>query len=326
MQRHWSLIAAAVFLIATDTGYSQDNQRSTPRPSQEIRKLLERAEDSFSRGDAAGLADCWTASGDFAGPGGDRIEGRENIEKVFREFFATHKDQKLKLHVASFRMVGDDLVLLDAVSETKPEPAEGAGESSLLSLVLLKRDGHWLIESARETGSSTSPPGGHLKILEWMVGNWAEEASPQSGLSVRSTCDWTANQSFLIRKFKVEGRADLMHAGTEVIGWDPVAHRIRSWVFDSDGGFGENAWVKDGNRWLVRHFGTRPDGSEISATNILTLVDADTVFLQSKDRTVNGQRQPDVPAITIKRQRAAKAKPSAKEPAQPQPRHVLPQP
>ena len=112
-------------------------------------------------------------------------------------------------------------MLLDAVSETKPEPAEVAGESSLLSLVLLKRDGHWLIESARETGSSTSSPGGHLKVLEWMVGNWAKEASPQSGLSVRSTCDWTANQSFLIRKFKVEGRPDLMHAGTEVIGGTP---------------------------------------------------------------------------------------------------------
>ena len=96
---------------------------------------------------------------------------------------------------------------------------------------------------------------------------------------MRSTCDWTANRAFLIRKFKVEGAADVSRAGTEVIGWDPRARRIRSWAFDTDGGFGENVWVKDGNRWLVRCAGTRPDGSEVSATNVFTVVDANTVLL-----------------------------------------------
>ena len=56
-----------------------------------------------------------------------------------------------------------------------------------------------------------------------MVGDWADEVPAQNGISVHSTCDWTANQAFLIRKFKVEGRADVSRAGTEVIGWDPRA-------------------------------------------------------------------------------------------------------
>ena len=78
-----------------------------------------------------------------------------------------------------------------------------------------------------------------------------------------------------------------MHGGTEVIGWDPRTSRIRSWVFDSDGGFGENVWVHDGNRWLIKYSGTLADGSEASATHILTNVDAATATLQSKDRVVD---------------------------------------
>ena len=61
---------------------------------------------------------------------------------------------------------------------------------------------------------------------------------------------------FVIRKFTVEGKKGVDQAGTEVIGWDPHAKRLRSWVFDSNGGFGENMWVKDGNRWLMQYSGT----------------------------------------------------------------------
>ena len=29
---------------------------------------------------------------------------------------------------------------------------------------------------------------------------------------------------------------------TQRIGWDPAAKQIRSWEFDSEGGFGEGTW------------------------------------------------------------------------------------
>ena len=106
-------------------------------------------------------------------------------------------------------------------------------------------------------------------------------------------------QAFLIRKFKVEGKAALLHGGTEVIGWDPRTSRIRFWVFDSDGGFGENVWVRDGNRWLVKYSGTMTDGSEASATHIVTKVDTDTIRLESRDRIVNGGDAPDIPETVL---------------------------
>src|SRR5208337_4620261 len=118
-------------------------------------------------------------------------------------------------------------------------------------------------------------------------------------------------------KFKVEGKEAILHDGTEIIGWDPRANRIRSWVFDSDGGFGENVWVHDGNRWLIKYSGTLADGSEASATQILTKVDATTATLQSRDRIVNGAAQADIPETELKRQ--AEVKPAAKAEDGPQP-------
>ena len=176
-------------------------------------------------------------------------------------------------------------------------------------MVLVKQSGRWLIESARETASHAPLDVNHLKELEWLTGDWASETS-KVGISLRTSCDWTASQAFLIRKFKVEGKGALLHGGTEIIGWDPRTSRIRSWVFDADGGFGENVWVRDGDRWLIKYTGTLADGSEASATHILAKIDAKTATLQSKDRVVNGERQADVPESTIVRQ--ASEKPAAK--------------
>lgn len=305
MPRLLDTISAALLVITAGISFAQDTKAPGRSPTQEVRKLLTEVEDSFSRGDAKGLAACWTVNGDFTGPAGERAEGRQNIEKAFGEFFATRKDCRLKLRLTSFRVASDGLALLDTISEVQPAGTAGAGETSL-SLVLVKRDNRWLIESARESAAPAPPPVQHLRDLEWMVGDWADERSPADSVSVRSTCDWTANRAFLIRKFKVEGKGDVSRAGTEIIGWDPRAQRIRSWAFDSDGGFGESVWVRDGNRWLVRYSGIRPDGNEASATNLLTVVDANTVRLQSRDRTANGERRPDVAEITIKRQVVAK--------------------
>ena len=125
-----------------------------------------------------------------------------------------------------------------------------------------------------------------LKGLQWMVGDWAAEGTRESGVSVQSTCDWTANESYLIRKFTVEGKQAFVHGGTEVIGWDPRLHRIRSWTFDSDGGFGESTWTHDGRHWIIVYTGTLANGDDVSAVHVVTPVDADTMTVRSKDRTI----------------------------------------
>lgn len=319
MPRRFAMVSAMVLVLAAEVCLAQGKKADESAANQDIRKLLGEMEDSFNRGDAKALAACWTPRGEFVGPGGERIDGREDIEKGFQASFAANKNSKLTLRVLSLRVVSEGVALVDALAEVKPVPAAGEATSAL---VLVKQDGRWLIDSARDTVRHTASQTQHLKPLEWMVGDWTNEASSNSGVAVQSDCDWTANRAFLIRKYKIEGGGALLHGGTEVIGWDPRARRIRSWVFDFDGGFGENVWVQDGNRWLVQFSGTLGDGRAASATHVFTPLDANTATLESKGRTLNGTPQPDTPKITLKRQ-AAKP-PAVKSEGAAKPTSVLP--
>ncbi len=279
-------------------------------------------EESFNHGDAKGLAACWAPDGEFVGPRGQRIEGREKIEAAFREFLAAHPNAKLQLAVASCRLLGDDVAVVDLLPKLTPAPEELEAEP-VSTAVLVKRDGRWMIGSMHESVSAGPSPYAHLRHLQWMVGDWTSETKGESRMSAQTTCDWTRNGSYLIRKFTVKRGSSVPLAGTEVIGWDPRGNRIRSWTFDSNGGFGESVWTRDDGRWIVKYTGTLADGSDVSATHIITPVGADTITVQFKDRVVNGEKQPDLPEATLKRRAPSETKSKSSEPASP-PRKVLP--
>ena len=85
----------------------------------------------------------------------------------------------------------------------------------------------------------------------------------------------------------------------QIIGWDPAAKQIRSWVFDSDGGFGMGTWTKKDNRWSVQKSGVLPDGRRSSAVNIFTQLDDSTMTLQSVNRMVDGELLPNIDEVKI---------------------------
>ncbi len=316
MQRLIGTLSAAL-LVAVTAASALAQEKAAPAAGtaesgaaqrRAVLAVLTQLETGFNTGDAKSLAACWTENGEFVGPSGTRADGREDIQKQFQEAFAAHRTaSKLKIHVNHVRLVGENLALVEAVPEVKS--AADTGGAPVSAFVLVKQGDRWLIASARETIMHLPPQTNHLKELEWLIGEWSSETS-SAGITLHTNCSWTADRAFLIRKFKVEGKGTILHGGTEVIAWDPRNGRIRSWVFDADGGFGENVWVHDGKRWLIKYSGTLADGSEASATHILNNVDADTLTLQSRDRVVNGAAEPDIPETTLKRQ--AEAKPPVK--------------
>ena len=328
MSRYFVLLPIMIALVAVPMVRAAEQTNQKPEASQdstaeEIHKTVASLEKHFNAGDLKDLAACWMPDGEFVGPRGGRIDGREKIEAAFGDFLATHPTSKLRLNVISWRQVADDVALVDLIAEMTPVP-EGLEAEPSSTMVLVKRDGRWLIGSMHESVSTAPSHHIRLKSLAWIVGDWVEEGADKAEVSVRSSCGWTANSSYLIRKFSAEGRNGAILAGTEVIGWDPRGHRIRSWVFDFDGGFGESTWTRDGNRWIIEHTGILADGGDVRVTHIVTPIDADTITVQSKGRTINGDRQPDDPAIKLKRlpaQNAAAPKPS--EPPK-RPEQVLP--
>jgi hypothetical protein len=88
-------------------------------------------------------------------------------------------------------------------------------------------------------------------------------------------------------------------SGIQLVGWDPSAQKIRSWVFDSDGGFGQGTWSKKDNRWLVHQTGVLPDGRKASAVNVITYLDDNTFTLQSVNRMVDGELLPNIDEVKV---------------------------
>ena len=79
-----------------------------------------------------------------------------------------------------------------------------------------------------------------------------------------------------------------------------LAHGINRHHTDT-GAFGEGAWTIDSNKVSVKSTAVLPDGKKAAATLIFFAVDADTLGLQVKDRSVGSEQLPDVPEIKLKR-------------------------
>jgi hypothetical protein len=162
-------------------------------------------------------------------------------------------------------------------------------------------DGKWLIDSIRET--DLPPPATaseQLSQLDWLVGSWVDESDEAT---VVTTYHWTPKQNFLVHSFSVliDGKLDMQ--GTQVIGWDASQGKIRSWMFDSDGGFSEGSWESnEENRWVIRQASTLPDGRHGSAINVLTKLDDDSFTWKSSGRQIEGVMQPGIDEFTIVRQ------------------------
>ena len=144
-----------------------------------------------------------------------------------------------------------------------------------------------------------------LDTLDWLVGDWVNE---DENRSIEFNCHFTKNGSFLVRSFQIVTEKDVRMSGMQVIAWDPAKLSIRSWTYDSDGGFGEDIWTQSGNRYTIRSKYTLPDGGIASAINVFTFVDNNKCTWKSVSREIDGELQPDTDEIVLVR-KAAELKP-----------------
>ncbi len=178
MQRIISNLSAALCILAIAASAAAQVKPAVAAggatPRQAILALLAQLETGFNEGDAKAMAACWTETGEFVGPGGLRISGRESIEKQFKEMFAARKDAgKLQIHINHLRLVNENLALVEATAEVTP--AVAAGGAAVSDFVLVKPNARWLIESAHESATHLPPQANRLKELDWLVGRWASE-------------------------------------------------------------------------------------------------------------------------------------------------------
>ncbi len=253
---------------------------------------------AFNKGDAKAVAAFWTPEADYVDPLGRHTKGRAAIEKMYEKLFAGRKGAKLNIIVNSVRLVGSDVALEDGITEVTPADG-GPPSAARFSAVLVKKDGQWYFESVRD--SLARPPSNveHFEDIEWLIGEWTGEAD--KGESATASYAWAENQNFIVSSFSTTLNGVPVVGGTQWIGWDAVDKQVRSWSFYSGGGNGEAIWTKDGGKWNLKTNARTADGKKVSATNVLTKVDADHATWQMTKLTVDGQSMPDPTPVKLKR-------------------------
>lgn len=261
-----------------------------------IRKAVEAYVTAFNQGDAKALAALWAPEAIYSNPlSGEQVVGRQAIEEQFVAFFAAAKELKLESTTDSIAFVSPNVAIEQGVATVlRPDQAPDATE---YTAVYVKQGGQWLLDRVTEESvPMITSHYEHLKELEWMIGSWVDQ---DDDVTVVTDCNWTRNNNFLTRSFMVQVGDQIDLAGMQIIGWDPAAKQIRSWVFDSDGGFGQATWSKKGNRWYIHQNGVLPDGRKSSSVNIITYLDDNTCTLQSVNRTVDGELLPNIAEVQI---------------------------
>jgi uncharacterized protein (TIGR02246 family) len=291
------LLAAVALLLTVNSG---EGQAPAANDEQAIRQAVAAYAAAFNKGDMAALAAVWAPDAEYVDEAGTITKGRDAIVKQFKQFFTDLKGSKMALKVTNIRILKGDVALQDGLSTlTGPD---GSVTEGRFTAVWFKTDGKWQLRSARDLpGEATDTPGaaGALKALQWLIGDWEGE---KGGVTVSAR--WAMNQAFLQVEYKVkETNGEL--AVMQLIGFDPLTGQIKSWTFDSHGGYGEGLWERDGNSWVAETAGVLPNGQIGTAVNVIRYLDDKSIQFQTRDREVGGQPIPDG-EVKLVRKAAAK--------------------
>ena len=131
-----------------------------------------------------------------------------------------------------------------------------------------------------------------------MVGDWVDEGSDDV---VAISCKWSEEKNFLLVNYesKIHGKEGIK--SSQRIGWDPLAQQVRSWVFDTDGGYGDGRWTLVDGSWIIKSTAVMPDGQTGSATIVLEPAGKDKFVMKGLDRIVGDDTQPDFQVTIVRK-------------------------
>lgn len=293
----WVLAAS---IVAAAMGLPAANADDHSADEQAIREGVGTYLEAYKSRDAEALAAHWAVNAVYVSPrNGERIQGREAIQAEFDAILAEPGEMNIEVSVSSIRFITGDVAVEEGVAHVT-RGGESPSRSTYVA-IHVKSDGKWLLESVRET-DLPSPPSNfeYLQSLDWMVGEWVDE---DDAARIETRCQWTKNKNFLTRSFSVKIKDRIELEGTQVIGWDAAEGRIRSWVFDTDGGFGVGTWTQEGNRWISNIRATLPDGRMAASVFVITKLDNDRFSWKSVSREVGGEILPNVEPVVVVRKK-----------------------
>jgi uncharacterized protein (TIGR02246 family) len=293
------LIPAVIVITLTSASFSQTAPDRPPENEAVKEAVLanDRAfEAAYAKGDVKALAGFFTEDAEYTTEDGEQLVGSAAIEESMRRAFNVDKGAKLTITPDTVRVLTPEVVVEKGSTSVTTKTGETSG--ALYTAIHVKKDGKWKISQLIETPLPQITPQERLKEISWLVGSW-QDVDKSTALTVKSEFKWATGGNFIVRNVDVKNGEEQVLEGWQVIGWDPVEERIRSWTFDSEGGFADAYWTREGDRWLIRETGVNPDGGRTTAENTITKLSDSRFSWESGNRTLNGEPQPSVERIEV---------------------------
>jgi uncharacterized protein (TIGR02246 family) len=238
---------------------------------------------AVQRGDTKAMADCWTAEGSYTAANGKTTKVHDLLSKPSTANPAVRLPTNLT-HV-SVRFIADDVALENADYEMAAANGTPPVHGRYSALWVL-RDGRWKLDSLRESRDESANSGAdELASLAVLAGEWTGQLNDAT---IHISAKWDATKKFLRRDFSAASITPSI-AGTQEIGWDPIAGRVKSWMFLDDGSFGEGLWSLQGTVWMEVSSRVLPDGRVIKAVQVYKFTDKNTLTWKLIHGSVDGQ-------------------------------------
>jgi uncharacterized protein (TIGR02246 family) len=283
--KHAGLAIVGTLLIVglAHSAPSQDDANAA------IRQSAEQVITSFNSGKADEVAGMFLPNGELIDEQGTVYQGTQEIRDLLKAFFDRFPGTKLSLHIDSIRQVGPVTIEEGSRSMTA---ADGEVQSQFRYIaVWAKSDRGWRLASFRDFTDDPAPTANEfLQPLAWLVGDWINEGADGK---VAITYRWSDDKNFLLGEFQMTSADGAPRKSSIRIGWDPAIGRIRSWLFDSDGGFAEGYWTVVEDGVVIKSSSVNPDGTTATATMNITPTDEDHFSIEGTDRVVGDYLEDD---------------------------------
>jgi uncharacterized protein (TIGR02246 family) len=307
MFRKSILLVTGLTLVLLGAGFVTTQEKTGKGPGREadkqaVEKLLKEMVQAFNNRNATAIAAHWTADGQFIRNDGEPIRGRAEIEKGYADFLKTVKGKsQLEIQLDNLLFPSRDTAVSDVILRLKNEEGEVVASSWRYTL-LVREDGQWKVAMVREWDRDVTLDV-NLNELEWLIGTW-EASSKEKDVTL--SYEWDETKAFLRGKYAVKEGGKVVEAGMQMIGKDNAEGAIRSWVFQTDGGFGGGVWTREGKKWSVDVYGVTPDGKELTGTSIYVHLDPNTFTWQAVGQAINGEPVADTQPIRVTKQKTGK--------------------